>query len=107
MTIVFYVWYFSEKDIGKSTPNIMERHLVILERNVVIVEGLTPQDARLTIDDVEIPIHYHEGFEGWGVAHTIYGFIPDLELLAEHIIVSNPSLVIGHGGHDEGGHHGR
>ncbi len=76
----------------------MEREVEILGRTVVITEGTTPHDAQMTIDGKHIPLTYHEGFEGWGVHHTIYGYFSELELLARHMIVSNPSLKIGHGG---------
>ena len=83
----------------------MERELEILGRRVVITEGAMPHDATLTIDGTSIPLEYHDGFGGWGVSHTIYGFFSDLERLAEHMIVSNPRLIIGHGGGHHGGGH--
>jgi hypothetical protein len=79
------------------------REVQIRGHTVAISEGATPHDAQLTIDGVNVPLVYNEGFEGWGVEHTIFGFFPDLELLADHMIVSNPSLRIGHGG--DGEHH--
>lgn len=65
--------------------------------HVIITEGARPEDAQLQINDVVFPLQYHPGFKGWGVHHTVYGFLPSLEKLAQHIIISNPRLIIGHG----------
>ena len=75
----------------------MVKNLTIRNRMVQIITSGNPQDARLLIDGKNIPLLYNEGFKGWGVSHTIYGHFSDLERLADHMIISNPKLVIGHG----------
>lgn len=82
----------------------MFKELTINNYNVQITTGDLPSDARLVINGKNIPLIYHEGFRGWGVEHTIYGFFQNLEKLAEHMIYSNPELRIGHGGEPEHDH---
>ncbi len=87
----------------------MVREVEVRGRQVSITEGPNPEDARLVIDGTNIPLVYHDGFKGWGVEHTLFGFFSDLKTLAEQMITSNPDLVIGHGrgygDHGGGGHH--
>jgi hypothetical protein len=83
----------------------MPQHLTIDGRHVVITTDADPKKVKLEIDGKDIPLVYHPGFKGWGVAHTIYGFFGDLAKLATHMIRSNPELIIGHGDDHDHPHH--
>lgn len=83
----------------------MQREFSFSGRQVVINQPEDPHAATLTIDGTSIPLTWHEGFQGWGVIHTVYGHFPDLERLAKHMIIGNPRLRIGHGGGHIGDEH--
>ena len=58
--------------------------------NIVITNEIDPSNSKLTINGQEIPILYSIDHKGWHVHHTLWGWFEELELLAKHLIISNP-----------------
>ena len=82
---------------GNLSCSVATENLIIRERHVTLCEPRDqPNAAWLFIDDVEIELQYHKGFDGWRVTNMgLYGaHFPRLQLAANAVIVSNPSLGV-------------
>lgn len=65
--------------------------VVVRQRQVSICQSGDPTDAWMEIDGVDVPLHYHPDFAGWAAVNH-FGWFPDLEQLADSVLVSNPRL---------------